>query len=222
MNEEALNTSVRKFLKKLGVTAQREIEMAVRDAAAKGQLKGSDRCRRRRLSRLAALTSNLRSMATSSWRDVSRQCTRRRRSAGRIGRISNRHRSRSGNLPLRPIVPTRHNAEWRSDMSYPRHTDPLTDRPREPDELRRLNLEQDSAGGTMWPWMVGILAAIIVAMLVYDYERPILTTASTPPTSSSPTTTGAAPATPAKVNPLAATPSAAPVTPAPATQPTPQ
>jgi Family of unknown function (DUF6494) len=41
MDEEALNTSVRKFLKKLGVTAQREIEMAVRNADAKGQLKGS-------------------------------------------------------------------------------------------------------------------------------------------------------------------------------------
>jgi hypothetical protein len=116
------------------------------------------------------------------------------------GRISNRHRSRSGNLPLRPIVPTRH----------------------EPDELRRLNLELDSAGGTMWPWMVGVLAAIIVAMLVYDYERPILSTASTSPSSNSPTTTGAALATPAKVNPSAATPSAAPVTPAPATQPTPR
>jgi hypothetical protein len=42
MDEEALNTSVRKFLKKLGVTAQREIEMAVRDAEAKGRLMGSD------------------------------------------------------------------------------------------------------------------------------------------------------------------------------------
>jgi hypothetical protein len=42
MDEEALNTSVRRFLKKLGVTAQREIEMAVRDADAKGLLKGSD------------------------------------------------------------------------------------------------------------------------------------------------------------------------------------
>jgi hypothetical protein len=41
MDEEALNISVRKFLKKLGVTAQREIEQAVRDAAAKGLLKGS-------------------------------------------------------------------------------------------------------------------------------------------------------------------------------------
>jgi hypothetical protein len=104
-------------------------------------------------------------------------------------------------------------------MSYPRHTDPLMDSPREPDELRRLNLELDSAGGTMWPWIIGILAAVIVVMLVYDYERPISTTASIPPSPGSPTTTGAAPATP--VNPLAATPSAAPVTPAPATQPTP-
>jgi hypothetical protein len=34
--------SVRKFLKKLGVTAQREIGMAVRDADAKGLLKGSN------------------------------------------------------------------------------------------------------------------------------------------------------------------------------------
>ncbi len=41
MDEDALNTSVRKFLKKLGVTAQREIEKAVRDAASKGQLGAS-------------------------------------------------------------------------------------------------------------------------------------------------------------------------------------
>lgn len=38
MDEEVLNASVRKFLKKVGVTAQREIEKAVRDAAARGQL----------------------------------------------------------------------------------------------------------------------------------------------------------------------------------------
>jgi Family of unknown function (DUF6494) len=43
MDEEALNTSVRKFLKTLGVTAQREIEKAVRDAVASGRLKGSER-----------------------------------------------------------------------------------------------------------------------------------------------------------------------------------
>ena len=40
MNEDALNTSVRKFLKKVGVTSQREIEKAVRDAVASGRLKG--------------------------------------------------------------------------------------------------------------------------------------------------------------------------------------
>ncbi len=43
MNEEALNISVRKFLKKLGVTAQREIETAVREAAAKGRLEDGTR-----------------------------------------------------------------------------------------------------------------------------------------------------------------------------------
>ena len=42
MNEEALNTSVRKFLKKVGITSQREIEKAVRDAVAKGTLKGNE------------------------------------------------------------------------------------------------------------------------------------------------------------------------------------
>jgi uncharacterized protein DUF6494 len=40
MNEDTLNMSVRKFLKKVGVTAQREIEEAVRAAAASGKLKG--------------------------------------------------------------------------------------------------------------------------------------------------------------------------------------
>jgi hypothetical protein len=39
MNEDAFNMSVRKFLKKVGVTAQREIEQAVRDAQAAGKLK---------------------------------------------------------------------------------------------------------------------------------------------------------------------------------------
>jgi hypothetical protein len=43
MDEDALNTSVRKFLKTLGVTAQREIEKAVRDADAKGKLKNGER-----------------------------------------------------------------------------------------------------------------------------------------------------------------------------------
>ena len=42
MNEEALNVSVRKFLKKVGVTWQREIEQAVRAAISGGKLKGSE------------------------------------------------------------------------------------------------------------------------------------------------------------------------------------
>ena len=45
MNEEVLNTTVRKFLKKVGITAQREIEKAVRDAAASGGLKGGESLR---------------------------------------------------------------------------------------------------------------------------------------------------------------------------------
>ena len=43
MDEEALNTSTRKFLKKLGVSAQREIEKAVRQALADGRLKGNEK-----------------------------------------------------------------------------------------------------------------------------------------------------------------------------------
>ncbi len=39
MNEEALNMSLRKFLKVVGVTSQQEIEKAVRKALADGKLK---------------------------------------------------------------------------------------------------------------------------------------------------------------------------------------
>ena len=41
MNEEALNMSLRKFLKVVGVTSQQEIEKAVRKALADGKLKGA-------------------------------------------------------------------------------------------------------------------------------------------------------------------------------------
>lgn len=43
MNEDTFNTSIRKFLKMLGVTAQREIEKAVRQALADGRLKGNEK-----------------------------------------------------------------------------------------------------------------------------------------------------------------------------------
>ena len=42
MNEDVLNVSVRKFLKKVGITSQREIEQAVRAAVAGGRLKGNE------------------------------------------------------------------------------------------------------------------------------------------------------------------------------------
>ena len=42
MDEEVLNTSLRRFLKKVGITAQREIEKAVRDGVASGKLKGHE------------------------------------------------------------------------------------------------------------------------------------------------------------------------------------
>jgi hypothetical protein len=42
MDEDVFNTSIRKFLKSLGVTAQREIERAVRQALAEHRLKGDE------------------------------------------------------------------------------------------------------------------------------------------------------------------------------------
>jgi hypothetical protein len=43
MNEDVFNASLRKFLKKVGITSQREIEKAVRDALESGRLKGNDK-----------------------------------------------------------------------------------------------------------------------------------------------------------------------------------
>ena len=40
MDEDVFNMQVRKFLKNVGVTSQREIETAVRDAVAQGKLAG--------------------------------------------------------------------------------------------------------------------------------------------------------------------------------------
>jgi len=42
MNEEALNLSIRKFLKMVGVSSQREIEHAVAKALADGSISGSE------------------------------------------------------------------------------------------------------------------------------------------------------------------------------------
>jgi hypothetical protein len=43
MNQEVFNLEVRKFLKKFGVTAQREIEKAVEGALEAGKLKGEEK-----------------------------------------------------------------------------------------------------------------------------------------------------------------------------------
>ena len=42
MDEEALNMSIRKFLKMVGVSAQREIEHAVSKAMADGSIAGTE------------------------------------------------------------------------------------------------------------------------------------------------------------------------------------
>jgi 3-oxoacyl-[acyl-carrier-protein] synthase III len=43
MNEDKLNGSLRRFLKTVGVTSQREIEKAIREAVQSGKLKGNER-----------------------------------------------------------------------------------------------------------------------------------------------------------------------------------
>jgi len=45
MNEDIFNMEVRKFLKKVGVTSQREIEQAVREALDAGKLQGNETLR---------------------------------------------------------------------------------------------------------------------------------------------------------------------------------
>ncbi|TVP87182.1 MAG: hypothetical protein EA347_08065 [Thioalkalivibrio sp.] len=42
MNEEALNMSVRAFLKRMGINCQREIELAVRKGVESGTLQGNE------------------------------------------------------------------------------------------------------------------------------------------------------------------------------------
>ncbi len=47
MNEDQFNMEIRKFLKLVGVTSQREIEEAVRSAVKAGTLKGNETLRAR-------------------------------------------------------------------------------------------------------------------------------------------------------------------------------
>ena len=43
MNEDIFNASLRKFLKKVGISSQREIEKAVGEALQAGRLKGDEK-----------------------------------------------------------------------------------------------------------------------------------------------------------------------------------
>jgi hypothetical protein len=43
MNEDVFNASLRKFLKRVGITSQREIEKAVREGIAAGRIKGHEK-----------------------------------------------------------------------------------------------------------------------------------------------------------------------------------
>jgi Family of unknown function (DUF6494) len=47
MNEDTFNMEVRKFLKKVGVTSQREIENAVKEAIKGGHLAGNEKLKAR-------------------------------------------------------------------------------------------------------------------------------------------------------------------------------
>ncbi len=43
MNEESTNLQIRKFLKKVGINSQREIEIALREAVNAGSLRAGER-----------------------------------------------------------------------------------------------------------------------------------------------------------------------------------
>jgi hypothetical protein len=43
VNEDVFNESLRRFLKRVGITSQREIEKAVREALEAGRLKGHEK-----------------------------------------------------------------------------------------------------------------------------------------------------------------------------------
>src|SRR5947209_12557227 len=96
MNEDRFNMDIRKFLKVVGVTSQREIETAVRDALAKGKLAQSALLKPRVTLSIPELGLDTSSMARSAL--VSRRLAPPRllrRSAPRNDDICRRHRARS-------------------------------------------------------------------------------------------------------------------------------
>ena len=55
MNEDFVNMEIRKFLKKVGITSQREIEKALQQAAVAGKLEGIGPLKTRMTLEIAAL-----------------------------------------------------------------------------------------------------------------------------------------------------------------------
>ena len=56
MDEDRFNMSVRKFLKVVGVTSQREIEIAVREAVKAGRLRGNETLKARMTLEIGAIS----------------------------------------------------------------------------------------------------------------------------------------------------------------------
>ena len=67
MNEDVFNASLRGFLKKVGITSQREIEKAVRDAIEAGKLKGNEKLPAKMVLTIGGVASRMRSPTRSSW-----------------------------------------------------------------------------------------------------------------------------------------------------------
>jgi hypothetical protein len=59
MNEEALNLSIRKFLKMVGISSQREIEHAVAKATAAGAITGAESFPAKMTLKIAGLDVNV-------------------------------------------------------------------------------------------------------------------------------------------------------------------
>ena len=102
-------------------------------------------------------------------------------------------------------------------MSNPHDTDP-----RRSDLPRRLDHETPSNGGSMWPWLAGLIAFLVIVGIAIGYNR---TEQASNSQSNAPATTGAAPSEPRPAPPAnpggnATRPSPAMPAPAPAT-PTP-
>ncbi|MCF3947466.1 DUF6494 family protein [Acidiphilium sp. AL] len=55
MDEDKFNMDVRKFLKVVGVTSQREIDNAVREAVKAGRLKGNEKLRAKMTLEISAI-----------------------------------------------------------------------------------------------------------------------------------------------------------------------